>query len=47
MKVTQETNISILLRQYTEALVNLYGIHLKSIILYGSYARGGMQEIQI
>ena len=48
--MTQETNISILLRQYAEVLVNLYGIHLKSIILYGSYARGdytGNSDIDI
>lgn len=44
MKVTKETDISTLLRKYTEALVNLYGIHLKSIILYGSYARGDYTE---
>lgn len=29
-----------LLEQYTRALKEIYGLHLKSVILYGSYARG-------
>lgn len=38
------TTIQKLLKQYTEELVKLYGIHLKSVILYGSYARGDYRE---
>lgn len=30
----------ILLQQYTEQLKMVYGRHLKTVILYGSYARG-------
>lgn len=29
-----------LLRQYIKILKDIYGFHLKSVILYGSYARG-------
>ena len=29
-----------LLEQYTEILKEIYGKHLKAVILYGSYARG-------
>ena len=29
-----------LLEQYTKILKEIYGLHLKSVILYGSYARG-------
>ena len=29
-----------LLEQYTEILKKIYGKHLKTVILYGSYARG-------
>lgn len=36
MSVTIET----LLIRYIEALTLIYGTHLKSVILYGSYARG-------
>lgn len=36
--------IQILLQQYTEALKRIYGLHLKSVILYGSYARGNYTE---
>lgn len=36
MSVTIET----LLKRYIEALTQIYGTHLKSVILYGSYARG-------
>lgn len=32
--------IEILLKRYIEALTQIYGTHLKSVILYGSYARG-------
>lgn len=32
--------IRTLLEHYTQGLVNIYGNHLKSVILYGSYARG-------
>ena len=32
--------IQSLLNQYIEALTKIYGTHLKSVILYGSYARG-------
>ena len=32
--------IKILLDQYTEILQKIYGSHLKTVILYGSYARG-------
>lgn len=33
-----------LLEQYTKELEKLYGLHLKSVILYGSYARGDYRE---
>lgn len=29
-----------LLQQYIEEIKKIYGVHLRSIILYGSYARG-------
>lgn len=32
------------LSKYIELLKNIYGIHLKKIILYGSYARGDARE---
>ena len=32
--------IKMLLDQYTEILRKIYGNHLKTVILYGSYARG-------
>ena len=32
--------IKMLLDQYTEILRKVYGSHLKTVILYGSYARG-------
>lgn len=32
--------IHILLKQYLSELQKIYGTHLKSVILYGSYARG-------
>ena len=36
--------IKILLDQYTEILRKIYGSHLKTVILYGSYARGDFQK---
>lgn len=33
-------SIRILLMQYLTELQKIYGSHLKSVILYGSYARG-------
>ena len=36
--------IKILLDQYTEILRKIYGSHLKTVILYGSYARGDYTE---
>ena len=33
-----------LLEQYTEILKEIYGKHLKAVILYGSYARGDYNE---
>ena len=32
--------IQILLEDYLKELRKIYGLHLKSVILYGSYARG-------
>lgn len=32
--------INVLLGQYVEEIRKIYGKHLKSVILYGSYARG-------
>ena len=32
------------LKQYTEEIAKIYGKHLKSVILYGSYARGDYTE---
>lgn len=34
------STIEMLLREYTEAVAKIYGKYLKSVILYGSYARG-------
>jgi predicted nucleotidyltransferase len=36
--------MEILLRQYANSLKNVYGAHLKSVILYGSYARGDYRD---
>ena len=36
--------IKMLLDQYTEILRKVYGSHLKTVILYGSYARGDYNE---
>ena len=33
-----------LLEQYTKILQKIYGKHLKSVILYGSYARGDYDD---
>lgn len=38
------TPVQTLLNQYTEHLKIIYGNHLKSVILYGSYARGDYKE---
>ena len=35
-----ESTINNILEKYTKELINIYGEHLKSVILYGSYARG-------
>ena len=37
-------DIKRLLQQYSEELCKIYGNHLKSVILYGSYARGDFNE---
>ena len=36
--------IQMLLQKYTEQLKIIYGTNLKSVILYGSYARGDSNE---
>ena len=36
--------IEMLLKQYTKDLEAIYGKHLKTVILYGSYARGDYTE---
>lgn len=36
--------IQTLLNQYLSQIKNIYGIHLKCVILYGSYARGDYTE---
>lgn len=33
-----------LLEKYVEEIKKIYGLHLKSVILYGSYARGDFKE---
>lgn len=38
------TTTQTLLSQYTDELKSIYGEHLKSVILYGSYARGDYGE---
>ena len=35
-----------LLDQYTEILRKIYGNHLKTVILYGSYARGDYKAVR-
>ena len=37
-------DIKRLLQKYSEELHKIYGNHLKSVILYGSYARGDFNE---
>lgn len=44
MKTIQNTDVFMHLRKYIEKLLDLYGAHLKSTILYGSYARGEYTE---
>ena len=39
-----ELTIKNVLEKYTEELISIYGEHLKSVILYGSYARGDNKE---
>ena len=38
------TVTSDLVKQYVELLSKIYGEHLKTVILYGSYARGDYTE---
>lgn len=38
------TSIYTLLEQYVTKLIEIYGSHIKSVILYGSYARGDYTE---
>lgn len=38
--ITMPNNIKILLMEYLSEIRTIYGKHLKSVILYGSYARG-------
>jgi len=38
------TFIQPLLKEFTKEIVNIYGNHLKAVILYGSYARGDYNE---
>ena len=33
-----------ILDRYTQGILDIYGMHLKSVILYGSYARGDNRE---
>lgn len=35
-----QSAIEAILREYVDKVQNLYGVHLKKVILYGSYARG-------
>lgn len=36
-----------LILQYVDSVRNIYGTHLKQVILYGSYARGILQKIRM
>ena len=36
--------IKSILRDYANDIINIYGDHLKAVILYGSYARGDFNE---
>lgn len=38
------SSINTLLSEYVKKIYEIYGQHLKSIILYGSYARGDFKE---
>ena len=38
------TELQFLLEDYTNDLQKIYGNHLKTVILYGSYARGDYTE---
>lgn len=38
------TTIQTLLEKYVTKLLDIYGSHIKSVILYGSYARGDYTE---
>lgn len=38
------TTIYLLLKEYITKLIQIYGSHIKSIVLYGSYARGDYTE---
>lgn len=38
------TTIQTLLEIYVTKLLDIYGSHIKSVILYGSYARGDYTE---
>ena len=33
-------SINIVLQRYVEEIKKIYGVHVKQVILYGSYARG-------
>ena len=34
-----------LIEEYVNAIRNIYGVHLKRVILYGSYVRGKVKYI--
>ena len=38
------TDVPMILSKYVKALEKIYGTYLKSVILYGSYARGDFSE---
>lgn len=37
-------NVNELITEYVEAIKAIYGMHLREIILYGSYARGDFRD---
>ncbi len=39
-----QNRIKEMLGKYIEMLQRIYGVHLKTVILYGSYARGDFKE---
>src|SRR5699024_3402747 len=43
-RLIMKQEIRLLLQGYVDAVVKLYGCHLKAILLYGSYARGDFHE---